>query len=601
MKRLFLFLSFIALFFVSCDTEKRDVGILSLKIDTLSSRALEMAGSSSNPDEIIWVFRLKKEDEGFSFGETKEKIRMNGTSASVSIAFGNWSIEVEGFKDSEFNELVYRGQKTFTIGKEGLDLVVEVGVISDVTSVEGKNTANLILQPITINFNLGSFEGVARELNAIWSVNDEMIESWILNGGDSNWRRENNDIIPSEGVVKEIPPGEETLVILTVVDGLGNIVAKEGWQIECNLNCTYVIGGAMTKRGALIELEVEVAENLPTSENCEAPVIITSYTDIDINQWEPFKDAKGFIVGFELGSPQEEIVYVQNLDRAADFPIIAKGVYNYPVYYGNLVDINALIVETPEKLNESGADWAIILGNVGMKENSPVNKNLRKIIVNKSMKEIIPYMFRNCTALTSVVFEDFTGDSIGEYAFENCSSLYYAPYNENVVRIGEGAFKGCSRLEVARITKNVKSIGAEAFKGCTCLYSMIVEDKREDGAWYVGEDRIFVSQKEFKSSAEELLTETYVDEFWVWGDIPDSWKWVEVTSGPSSVQYELDPENSCITVYETGVENRVLYSGDECRVNNWKIVVKVELGEDGIWYVYHDGEVHCYFKYIPAE
>lgn len=78
------------------------------------------------------------------------------------------------------------------------------------------------------------------------------------------------------------------------------------------------------------------------------------------------------------------------------------------------------------------------------------------------------HAFSGCTSLTVV---EGMLNSIGAYAFENCSSLEAVPqYGESgFSEIPEGAYSGCTSLEEVRIDKPIVWIYADAFKGCTGL------------------------------------------------------------------------------------------------------------------------------------
>ena len=107
MRRLICVLLVMILILVSCDTGNSDTGTLSVRFETESSRAMTIKGKSIDPLEAVWTYRLTKEDGGFSFGESKERVLMGGTTLSVEIALGEWSIIIEGFKDESFNEKIY--------------------------------------------------------------------------------------------------------------------------------------------------------------------------------------------------------------------------------------------------------------------------------------------------------------------------------------------------------------------------------------------------------------------------------------------------------------------------------------------------------------
>ena len=64
--------------------------------------------------------------------------------------------------------------------------------------------------------------------------------------------------------------------------------------------------------------------------------------------------------------------------------------------------------------------------------------------------------------------------SIGNRAFEDCSSLESIVIPSSVTSIGYGAFFGCSSLESIVIPSSVTSIGDSAFDGCRSLASIVI-------------------------------------------------------------------------------------------------------------------------------
>ena len=82
------------------------------------------------------------------------------------------------------------------------------------------------------------------------------------------------------------------------------------------------------------------------------------------------------------------------------------------------------------------------------------------------------YAFEDCSSLTSVTIPDSV-TSIGSYAF-SCSSLTSVTIPDSVTSIEFCAFSGCRSLSSVTIGNNVTSIGSEAFSGCTSLESVTI-------------------------------------------------------------------------------------------------------------------------------
>ena len=81
--------------------------------------------------------------------------------------------------------------------------------------------------------------------------------------------------------------------------------------------------------------------------------------------------------------------------------------------------------------------------------------------------------FDGCSSLTSINIPDNV-TSIGTYAFDGCSSLTSITIPESVTSIGMYAFRDCSSLTSVTFGENsqLTTIGSSAFDGCSSLTSI---------------------------------------------------------------------------------------------------------------------------------
>ena len=83
--------------------------------------------------------------------------------------------------------------------------------------------------------------------------------------------------------------------------------------------------------------------------------------------------------------------------------------------------------------------------------------------------------FQNCTSLTSITIPDSV-TSIGSEAFIFCSSLPSITIPDSVTSIEDYAFAHCSSLTSITIPDGVTSIATAAFQDCTSLTSITIPD-----------------------------------------------------------------------------------------------------------------------------
>ena len=106
------------------------------------------------------------------------------------------------------------------------------------------------------------------------------------------------------------------------------------------------------------------------------------------------------------------------------------------------------------------------------------------------------YAFEDCSSLTSVTIGNSV-TSIGERAFYDCTNLTNVTIPDSVTSIGECAFLYCTSLNSVTIPCGVTSIGEDVFYGCSSLTSIDVDPdntyyKSIDGNLYTKDGKTMI-------------------------------------------------------------------------------------------------------------
>lgn len=101
--------------------------------------------------------------------------------------------------------------------------------------------------------------------------------------------------------------------------------------------------------------------------------------------------------------------------------------------------------------------------------------SLKTVTIKSELKEIKEYTFEDCESLTKIIIPDSVTE-IGSYSFANCTNLESITLPDSLTRILGSAFEGCESLSKITIPDGTTDIYHNSFKDCASLTSVTIPD-----------------------------------------------------------------------------------------------------------------------------
>ena len=147
--------------------------------------------------------------------------------------------------------------------------------------------------------------------------------------------------------------------------------------------------------------------------------------------------------------------------------------------FSNCSSLNSISVDKDNRVYDSRDNCKAIIKT----DNNTLIIGCKNTTFPNSVNSIGDYAFCDCSGLTSVTIGESV-TSIGDWAFGYCSNLISVEIPNSVTSIGESAFYNCSGLTSVTIGNSVTSIGDWAFGNCTGLVDFILhKGSPEDFSW----------------------------------------------------------------------------------------------------------------------
>ena len=152
------------------------------------------------------------------------------------------------------------------------------------------------------------------------------------------------------------------------------------------------------------------------------------------------------------------------------YEIVSESGYNYVIIYN--VSPSVRVFDDPYAIYDGFQFDIISIGEYAFEGCT----SLTSVILPDTITSVRTGAFKGCTSLTSVTFGNGL-TVIGNEAFSGCTSLTSVSIGGIFDSLGDSAFSGCTSLKTVNLPDSILSIGDSVFSGCTSLKTVNIPSR----------------------------------------------------------------------------------------------------------------------------